>query len=368
MTKIIDAGLLVRPGILDIQPYRGGESDIPGAKRVIKLTSNESALGPSPIAMAAYRNAAAEMHRYPDGHCIALRQALASRYGLDINRIVCGAGSDELIGLLCKAFSGPGDEVLYSQHGFLMYPISARAAGATPVWAEESELTTNVDALLDKVTKRTRIVFVANPNNPTGTYLPAKEMARLHAGLRDDILLVIDAAYAEYISQNDYTNGAKLVEAHGNVVMTRTFSKIFAMGGLRLGWSYCPSAVADVLNRVRGPFNVSTAAQAAGAAALRDVGTIGRAKAHNDTWLAWITMKLRAMGLTVGDSVGNFVLIRFPQATAHNATAADAFLKSRGIILRAMAGYGLSDSLRMTIGTEEEMQIVNNALREFMAR
>ena len=193
-------------------------------------------------------------------------------------------------------------------------------------------------------------------------------MARLHAGLRRDILLVIDAAYAEYIGRNDYTSGAELVEAHGNVVMTRTFSKIFAMGGLRLGWSYCPPAVADVLNRVRGPFNVSTAAQVAGVAALQDIANVDRAKTHNDTWLAWATNELRAMGLTVGDSVGNFVLIRFPQASDQNAAAAEAFLKSRGIILRAMAGYGLGDSLRMTIGTEEEMKIVANTLREFVAR
>ena len=368
MADATKAGPRARPGIMDIQPYKGGESSVAGVTRVIKLASNESALGPSPKAMAALRDTAAAMHRYPDGHCTELRQALAARHGLDAGRIVCGAGSDELIALLCKAYAGPGDEVLYTQHGFLMYPISARAAGATPVWAEETDLTANVDALLAKVTAKTRIVFIANPNNPTGTYLPADEVARLHAGLRKDILLVIDAAYAEYIGRNDYSAGAELVAAHANVVMTRTFSKIYAMGGLRLGWCYAPAGVADVLNRVRGPFNVSAAAQVAGVAALEDVASLDAAKAHNDKWLSWITAELRDMGLTVGDSAGNFVLIRFPRTSDRDASAADAFLKARGIILRAMGGYGLADSLRMTIGTEEEMRLVAATLKEFMAR
>lgn len=353
---------------MDIQPYKGGESAVAGVKRVIKLASNESALGPSPKAVAACRAAAEAMHRYPDGACADLRAAIARRFGLDAERIVCGAGSDEIIALLCKAYAGPGDEVLYSQHGFLMYPISARAAGATPVWAPETDLTADVDALLSKVTPRTRIVFLANPNNPTGTYLSAGELARLHAGLPDGVLLVIDAAYAEYIGRNDYATGADMVEAHDNVVMTRTFSKIFALGGLRLGWGYFPPAIADVMNRVRGPFNVAAPAQAAGIAAMEDVAAMDRARQHNDTWLPWITGQLRDAGLTVGDSAGNFVLVRFPQATDRDAAAADAFLKQRGIILRAMGGYGLGDSLRLSIGTEEEMRLTANALREFMAR
>ena len=360
--------LTVRPGILDIQPYKGGESAVSGAVKAIKLSSNEGALGPSPAAAEAYRKEAAALHRYPDGGCTALRAALAARYGLDATRIVCGAGSDEIISLLCRAYAGPGDEVLYSQHGFLMYPISARSVGATPVWAPEVDLTANVDALLAKVTPRTRILFIANPNNPTGTYIPADALRRLRESLRRDILLVIDAAYAEYIGRNDYTAGEDLVEAYDNVVMSRTFSKIFGLGAIRLGWAYCPAGVADVLNRIRGPFNVSAPAQAAGVAALEDFAFVERVRANNDQWLPWTTEKLRAIGITVPESVGNFVLLRFPQATDRDAAAADTFLKSRGIILRAMGGYGLADALRLTIGTGEEMQTVVDALGEFMRR
>jgi histidinol-phosphate aminotransferase len=358
--------LAVRPGILDIEPYKGGESAVAGGIKAIKLSSNEGALGPSPAALEAYRKAAADLYRYPDGHCTGLRRALAQRYGLDAARIVCGAGSDELLGLLCRAYAGPGDEVLYSRHGFLIYPISARAVGATPVWAPETNLTTNVDALLAKVTARTRVLFIANPNNPTGTYLSTDELRRLRAGLRPDILLVIDAAYAEYIGRNDYTPGAELVEAHDNVVMTRTFSKIFGLGGLRLGWAYCPPDVADVLNRIRMPFNVSSAAQAAGIAALEDFAFVEKVRANNDQWHPWTAEKLRGLGIDVPDCVGNFLLLRFPRAA--DAAAADAFLKSRGLILRQMGGYGLPDSLRLTIGTGEEMKLVVEAFGDFMRR
>ncbi|HSV28892.1 MAG TPA: histidinol-phosphate transaminase, partial [Candidatus Omnitrophota bacterium] len=229
-----------RPGIMDIKPYVGGESDIKGVSRVIKLSSNEGALGPSPKAMDAFKAMAHDMHRYPDGGATQLRKALAARWGVDADRIVCGAGSDELLGILCRAYAGPGDEVLYSAHGFLMYGIAAKSCGATPVTAPEVDLTASVDNLLKAVTPRTRIVFLANPNNPTGTYLPADEVKRLRAGLRPDILLVIDAAYAEFVSKNDYTPGIELVDAGDNTVMCRTFSKIFALGGLRLGWAYCP--------------------------------------------------------------------------------------------------------------------------------
>ncbi len=355
-----------RPGIMEINPYVGGESTVPGVTRVIKLASNEGALGPSPKAVAAYRQAAADIHRYPDGGCAELRHALADHYGLDAGCMVCGAGSDELISLLCRAYAGPGDEVLYSQHGFLMYPIAARTVGATPVAAAETDLATDVDALLDAVTDRTRILFLANPNNPTGTYLPASELNRLRNGLPERIPLVIDAAYAEFVTRNDYSPGAHMVEAGDNVVMTRTFSKIHALGGVRLGWAYCPAAVADVLNRVRNPFNVSAPAQAAGLAALADVAFTERSRAHNERWLSWFTGRLRELGLTVPPSLGNFVLARFPTEPGGDAEAADAFLKSRGIITRRVAAYGLADSLRITIGLDDEMHAVVDALAEFL--
>jgi histidinol-phosphate aminotransferase len=357
-----------RPGILDIAPYVGGEARIPGVARPIRLASNESALGPSPKAMAAYLGLASDIHRYPEGSAEGLREAIGRRHGLDPARIVCGAGSDELIALLLRCYAGPGDEVLYSRHGFLMYPIGALAVGATPIAAPERALTADVDALLEHLTPRTRIVFLANPNNPTGTYLGAAELTRLHAGLPPSVVLAIDAAYAEFVNRNDYAPGVGLVDRADNVVMLRTFSKIYALAGLRLGWAYCPPAIADVLNRVRGPFNVSTPALAAGVAAVEDTASLDRARAHNDRWLPWFSERLAALGLPLTPSVGNFVLPRFPEESGHDAEAAFAFLHSRGILTRKMGSYGLPQYLRITIGTGEEMQKVAAVLGEFMVR
>ena len=354
-----------RPGIMDIRPYVGGESAIPGIDRVMKLSSNEGALGPSPRAMEAYRAVAAEAHRYPDGESKELRQAIATRYGLDAGRIVCGAGSDELITLLCRAYAGPGDEVLYSQHGFLMYGIAAKGVGATPVTAPEADLHADVDALLRHVTPKTRIVFLANPNNPTGTYLSADQVRRLRAGLPERVVLVIDAAYAEFVARNDYSAGVELVDAGQNTVMTRTFSKIHALGGLRVGWAYCPANIADVLNRLRNPFNVASAAQAAAIAAIQDLAFYDLCRAHNDYWMPWLSENIAALGLQVVPSVCNFVLVRFPAEPGRDAKAADAFLRSKGVIARAVAGYGLADCLRITVGQDFENQAVVAALKEF---
>src|SRR4029077_14657571 len=276
-------------------------------------------LGPSPKAVAAYRALAGDIHRYPDGRADELRHALGAHYNLDPARIVCGSGSDELIALLQRAYAGPDTEVLYSRHGFLMYPIGALAVGATPVAVPEHDLTADVDAILARVTPRTRIVFIANPNNPTGTYLSSNEMARLHDGLPRDVLLVIDAAYAEFVNRNDYEPGIKLVDKADNVVMLRTFSKIFALAGLRLGWGYFPLPVAEVLNRVREPFNVSAAALAAGLAALEDTESLEKARAHNDRWQPWLNDRMAALGLHPTPSVGNFVLPRFAESGKHTA-------------------------------------------------
>jgi histidinol-phosphate aminotransferase len=358
--------LSVRPGIMDITPYVGGESALSGRDRVIKLSSNEGALGASPKAAAAYEAASAELHRYPDADCLDLRRAIAKRHGLDWTRIVCGAGSDELIGLLCRAYAGPGDEVLHSEHGFLMYPIAAKAVGATPVAAPETGLKADIGALIQGVTGATRLLFLANPNNPTGTYLSATELRRLRDELPGDVLLVIDAAYAEYVTYEDYSAGADLVESGANVVMTRTFSKIHALGGARLGWAYCPTAVADVLNRVRSPFNVGSPAQAAGLAAIEDTDFTKRALDHNETWRPWLAVRLRELGLDVPSVAGNFVLARFPANSAHGADAADRYLKDLGIIVRRVAAYGLPEYLRITVGVEEEMRAVTDALAEFL--
>lgn len=360
------SSLVPRPGILDIAPYVGGDSAIPGLNRVIKLASNESALGASPRAIEAMRAHAASMFRYPDGGCRALRQALGDRFDLDPGRIVCGAGSDELLGLLARAYAGPGDETLYTHHGFLIYPIATRAVGATPVAVAERDLTCDVDALLAAVTPATRIVFLANPNNPTATYVPATEMRRLREGLPETVLLVIDAAYAEYIDAADYDCGFGLVDEHETVVVTRTFSKIYGLGGARVGWAYCPEAVADVLNRLRMPFNVAAPSQAAATAALGDVDFISKAQEHNRLWRSWTTTELRDLGLCVRDSHCNFVLVQFPAEPGRDAVAADAYLKTRGVIARRVASYGLPDCLRITIGLETEMRTCVRALADFL--
>ncbi|MBV8939161.1 MAG: histidinol-phosphate transaminase [Alphaproteobacteria bacterium] len=358
---------LPRPGILEIAPYVGGKSHAPGGARVIKLSSNESALGPSPAAIEAYQAQAAKLHRYPDGHANALREAIAEMQELEVARLVCGAGSDELIGLLVHAYAGEGDEVLYSEHGFLMYKIYAQSAGAVPVAAPERQLTADVDALLARVTPRTRLVFIANPNNPTGSMISAGEMARLRQGLPEHVLLVIDAAYAEYVTDANYDPGTGLVNAGENTVMLRTFSKAYGLPALRIGWGYVPPAVADVLNRIRSPFNLSSAAIAAGAAAMRDQDHLRKAVAHNTLWRGRLTESLRAMGLRVRDSEGNFVLAEFPFAGPHSAASVNAFLLSRGIIVREVGNYGLPHCLRITVGLKEENEALLAALKTALA-
>jgi histidinol-phosphate aminotransferase len=357
-----------QPGILQIEAYVPGESSVGGDLKPVKLSSNETPLGPSAEALAAYKAAADALALYPDGSAGELRRAIAGRYGLDAERIVCGAGSDELINLLAHAYIGPGDEAIYSEHGFLMYKIATLASGGTPVCVPERNYRCDVDAVLAALSAKTRVVFLANPNNPTGTYLPHEEVRRLHRGLPTHVLLVLDAAYSEYVRRNDYEAGLELVATTGNTVMTRTFSKIYGLAALRLGWAYCPAAVADVLNRVRGPFNVTGPALAAGKAAILDRAHVEMAVAHNDKWLPWVAAELEKLGLEVTPSVGNFLLIHFPSEPHRSARAADEFLKARGIILRGVAAYGLPGALRMTIGTEHANRRVVAALQQFMGR
>ena len=360
--------LTPRPGILEVTPYVGGEASISGRNRAIRLASNENPLGASPRAAAAYAALQDGLHRYPDGAAQELRETIARVEELDPARIVCGAGSDELIALLVRGYAGPGDEVLHSEHGFLMYPIAARTAGASPIAAPERDLRADVDALLERVTARTRLLFLANPNNPTGSYLAEAELRRLRAGLPERVLLVIDSAYAEYVTEDDYGSGAGLVEAFDNVVMTRTFSKIHGLAALRLGWAYCPPAVAGVLNRLRGPFNVSQAAQAAGVAALDDREHVAQSRRHNARWRAWLMERLAALHLHPFPSAANFVLVRFPDHPERSADAALAYLKENSILVRALAAYGLPDCLRVTIGTEAEVRATAEALEGFVAR
>jgi histidinol-phosphate aminotransferase len=356
-----------RAEVMAIDAYVPGKSAVAGLAKVHKLSSNESPLGPSPRAIDAFRANADQLAMYPDGSSRLLREAIARRFGLDAEQIICGNGSDELLSLLAHVFLRPGEEGLYSQYGFLEYPIAIRAAGGIPVAAEEVRLTANVDALLAKATPKTKIVYLANPNNPTGAYLPFSEVKRLHAGLPADALLVLDAAYAEYVARNDYAAGIELVSTSENVVMTRTFSKIYGLANLRIGWAYAPARIVDALNRVRGPFNVNGAAIAAGVAAIEDAGHVAAAAAHNGRWLPWLADEIAKLGVDVAPSVGNFLLLRFPAAAGKTAADADRYLNARGFVLRSVAAYGLPDCLRLTIGGEEANRGVVAALAGFMA-
>jgi histidinol-phosphate aminotransferase len=357
-----------RPGVLEVDPYVPGRSKLAGDGPVVKLSSNETPLGPSPVAAAAYREAAAHLDRYPDSNQTALREAIAKAHGLDPARIVCGNGSDELFHVLAQAYLGPGDEAIYTEHGFLVYRIAILAAGATPVVAPERNLTADITAILNRVTPRTKVVFIANPNNPTGTYLSADEVRLLRNGLPDNVLLVLDAAYAEYVNRNDYDPGFELASAGENTVMTRTFSKIFGLASARIGWLYGPAAVAQALHQIRSPFNLAGPSMAAALAALSDMEHIARAKAHNAEWRERVTGELREMGYDVPDSHANFVLIRFGTEPGKTAQDADAFLISKRLILRSVASYKLPHALRMTIGLAEENRAVLDALREFKNR
>ncbi len=351
-----------RPGVLAIEPYSPGVAKLPGVSRVIKLSSNEGAFGAPPAAVRAVQAALDRLHRYPDGGAHRLRHAIGERFGLDPERIVCGAGSDDLIFLLCHIYGGPGTELIMTEHGFSIYDIAGRLAGGSVVKTPERRLTADVDAILAAVTPRTRMVFIANPNNPTGSVLPAAETRRLRAGLPEDVLLVLDGAYAEYLDRPDYDPGTALVDAGENTVMTRTFSKIFGLGGLRLGWAYAPEPIVDGLHRARSPFNVSVAAHEGGIAALAEPGWVERSRAHNAAERARLSAALGDIGITVHPSEANFVLADF--GTPAEAAQADEALRARGLIVRRVGGYGLPHCLRITIGLADENDLVIAALRE----
>ncbi|QKV20133.1 histidinol-phosphate transaminase [Oricola thermophila] len=357
------------PGVMDIAAYVPGKSKAKPGIKLHKLSSNETPLGPSPAAVEAFKAEAGTLEFYPDGTAGELRNAVAETHGLNPDNLLCGNGSDELLGLLAHVYLNTGDEAIITEHGFLVYRIQILANGATPVVAPETDLRTDVDAILERVTERTKMVFLANPNNPTGTYISDAEVRRLHAGLPKDVLLVLDAAYAEYVRRNDYSAGVELVSGNENVVMTRTFSKIYGLAALRIGWMYGPAHVVDALNRVRGPFNLNSAAIAAGAAAIRDRAHVDEAAHFNETWVQALTGALTDIGLTVTPSVGNFILIHFPgDDPERSAAAADAFLTERGYVLRALGTYGLPNALRMSIGTAEANEGVIAALKDFMGR
>jgi histidinol-phosphate aminotransferase len=366
MTQIAPLPL---PWIDAIKAYVPGKATAPGGKVAIKLSANESPLGPSPHAIAAMQAAVAGAHRYPEGSSQSLRNKLAALHGLEAERIICGTGSDELLHLMAQAYATCGDEVLFNQYGFSVYPIAAMRAGATPVEAAAKDYGADVDALLAAVTPRTRVVFLANPNNPTGTIVPRQDILRLHAGLRPDILLVLDAAYAEFVDGADYECGLTLARTAANVITTRTFSKIYGLGGLRVGWAYGPQAVIDILNKIRGPFNVSIEGIAGAAAAVEDQAWVEKTKAHNAQWRTWLSDALSQYGnkgVRVIPSQCNFLLVEFPQDAAHNAGAANQHLISDGYIVRWLPNQGLGNCLRITIGTADEMHGLMDSLRTFL--
>ncbi len=357
-----------RPGVLAVDPYVPGRSKLAGDGPVIKLSSNETPLGPSPHAVEAFRDAAHRLDRYPDGSYTSLREALGAFYGLNPAHILCGNGSDEIFHVLSQAYLGPGDEAIYTEHGFLVYRIAILAAGAEPVIAPERNLTADVDAILQRVTPRTRAVFIANPNNPTGTYLSYDEVHRLRSALPENVLLILDGAYAEYVTANDYEAGIELVATTPNTIMTRTFSKIYGLAAARVGWAYAPAPIADAINRIRSPFNLAQPSVEAAIAALEDKEHIAHAKAHNQLWRDRLTRELREIGYDVPDSAANFVLIPFETEPGRTAQDADAHLCAKRIILRQVGAYKLPHALRMTVGLDHENRAVLDALREFAGR
>jgi len=355
-----------RPGILDIAPYTPGKATIPGIATPIKLSANENLLGASPLAKEAFKAAAEDLALYPDGRGGALRATLADHYRIEPERIILGCGTDEVFAMLSQAYLGAGDNIVQGEYGFGAYAIAARANEAEVRFAPERHFRIDVDAMLAQVDDRTRLMFIANPANPTGTFLPSGEIARLHGALPPHVILVLDGAYAEYCLDPDFSDGLELARSASNIVVTHTFSKLHGLASLRLGWGYAPLEVAEAVERIRLPFNTSIAGQAAAIAALGDTDFQARTLDLTETWRPWLIQQLAGIGLDVVPSSANFVLAGFAADGAHTAQAAEAFLAARGLLVRGVAGYGLPDHLRITVGLEAHNRAVIEALSEFM--
>jgi histidinol-phosphate aminotransferase len=355
------------PQLATVKAYVPGEAPKPGAGPTYKLASNENPLGASPRAKAVYAEMAAKLEVYPDGGAFDLKAAIAKKHGLDAGRIVVGAGSDEIFLMIGRAYLGPGDEMIATQHAFAIYAVIGQQQGASVIEVAETDFTADVDAILAAVTPRTKVVWLANPNNPTGTYLPYDEVKRLHASLPRSVLLILDAAYCEFVRKNDYAAGIELASENDNVIVTRTFSKLYGLAGLRLGWGYAPAHVIDAIERVRMPFNVNLIAQAVGIAAIEDEAFVEKSLSHNDRELQRLIAGLRALGLDVMDSVGNFCVAKFPETKGKTAAEALAYLKKRGVTVRGLAGYRMPSHLRVSVGTVEGNDAVLTHLKAFLA-
>ncbi|MEO1789554.1 MAG: histidinol-phosphate transaminase [Pseudomonadota bacterium] len=339
-----------QPGIMEIALYQGGQSAIPGRSDVLKLSSNENPLGPPPAAQQAIAAAAASAHLYPSTDHAELRAAIGGVHGLDPDRIICGVGSDEVLQFVTQAFAGPGDEIIHTEHGFSLYPVLIHMAGATAVTVAERERVVDVDAILAAITNRTRVILVTNPGNPTGTMLPEGEVARLLDSVPERIVVVLDGAYTEYA--DGYDGGAAMATERSNVLMTRTFSKVYGLGGLRIGWGYGARWLIDVMTRIRQPFNLSTVQLNAGKAAVLDRAWVNDCVALNRAQRARLVGALGQLGIACDESQTNFVLARF--ADAVEAGAAHGALLDDGIIVRKVAGYGFPEGLRITVGDAEQ--------------
>ena len=350
-----------QPGIMNIALYQGGKSEIAGRTDVLKLSSNENPFGPPPVAIEAIVAAARDMHRYPSTDHAALRAAIEEVYGLEADRVICGVGSDEVLQFICQAFTGPGVEVIHTEHGFSMYPILAHAAGATPVRVAEKDRQVDVDAILAAVTERTGVVMLTNPGNPTGTILPVAELERLADGLPQGVILVLDCAYIEYAEGHD--GGEALARSRENVIMTRTFSKLYGLGGLRIGFGFGPKALIDVMMRIRQPFNLSEVQLSAAEAAARDCDWAKTCVEVNAAERARLTGGLRQHGIACDDSHTNFVLARFADE-AEAAEMEEAF-QAAGILVRKVGGYGFPEGLRITVGRPEDNDRVLDAVAAF---
>ena len=367
---VLDRGAAARPtpkpGILDIAPYVPGKAKVEGIEHPLKLSANENILGSSPKAREAFAGAIDQLHMYPEGRSNMLRAAISDKYGLEPERLLFGCGSDEIFQLLNQTFLEPGDNIVQGQYGFGAYAIGARACQAEVRFAPEKDYRIDVDELLKLVDNRTRLVFVANPGNPTGTWIGDAEVRRLHAALPPSVILVLDGAYAEFVDDPGFEDGAAMVREFENVVMTRTFSKLHGLAALRVGWAYMPAEMAAAVDRIRLPFNVNIPAQLAAVAALGDDAFQARSLALVAQWRPWLAQQIGGLGLDAVPSAANFILVGFPKTPGKTAKEAEAFLASRGIIVRGVAGYGLPDHLRMTIGLEEHNRALVEALSDFL--